>query len=360
MSPTPSWRSTSDGRFPRLPGAGTIAAVGAYPQTGSNVFVDNLGTLAGVYRTPAIYAEVTAVFTNTNPMRPYRGNGRPEFAYVIERMVDDAAAELGIDPARAAPPQHDPARGDAVQIRPHLHLRLRRVREEPRHGAAARRLRRVRDAPRRSAGARQAARHRPLQHHRARRRRRLRGGRDPLRPRRHGDPAVGLDHPGPGARDGLQAAAVRPARHRTPNRVHYIQGDTDKVAIGEGTGGSRSAALGGSAVHARRPRRSSPRRKASPRTCCGAAEGEVEFADGIFTAPRSNRALDDRRDRGRGVEPAEPARKTWSRGSIAERGLHAPSSRISPTAAMSASSRSTPRPARSRSCATASSTMSAR
>src|SRR5262249_50004158 len=40
--------------------------------------------------------EVTAVFTNTNPMRPYRGNGRPEFAYVIERMVDEAAAELGI------------------------------------------------------------------------------------------------------------------------------------------------------------------------------------------------------------------------------------------------------------------------
>src|SRR5205807_8669763 len=57
----------------------------------------NLGTLAGVYRTPAIHADVTAVFSNTNPMRPYRGNGRPEFGYVIERMVDEAAAELGID-----------------------------------------------------------------------------------------------------------------------------------------------------------------------------------------------------------------------------------------------------------------------
>ena len=73
------------------------AAVGAYAQANSNVFVMNLGTLAGVYRTPAVFAEVTAVFTNTNPMRPYRGNGRPEFAYVIERMVDEAAAELGID-----------------------------------------------------------------------------------------------------------------------------------------------------------------------------------------------------------------------------------------------------------------------
>src|SRR6266700_7564778 len=74
-----------------------IAAVGAYAQAGSNAFVMNLGTLAGVYRTPAIHADVTAVFTNTNPMRPYRGNGRPEFGYVIERMVDEAAAELGID-----------------------------------------------------------------------------------------------------------------------------------------------------------------------------------------------------------------------------------------------------------------------
>src|SRR5204863_1856314 len=66
-------------------------------QAGSSMFVMNLGTLAGVYRTPAIHADVTAVFTNTNPMRPYRGNGRPEFGYVIERMVDEAAAETGID-----------------------------------------------------------------------------------------------------------------------------------------------------------------------------------------------------------------------------------------------------------------------
>src|SRR5438105_5976140 len=76
----------------------TIAAVGAYPQAGSNAFVNNLGTLAGVYRTPAVYADVTAVYTHTNPMRAYRGNGRPEAGYVIERIVDEAAAELGIEP----------------------------------------------------------------------------------------------------------------------------------------------------------------------------------------------------------------------------------------------------------------------
>src|SRR4029077_16469243 len=65
----------------------TIASIGAYLQTGMPAFTGNIGTLAGVYRTPAIHAHVPAVFTHPNPVRPYRGNGRPEAAYVIERMV---------------------------------------------------------------------------------------------------------------------------------------------------------------------------------------------------------------------------------------------------------------------------------
>jgi carbon-monoxide dehydrogenase large subunit len=54
--------------------------------------------LAGVYATPAIYVEVRAVFTNTVPVDAYRGAGRPEAAYVIERLVDAAAREIGIAP----------------------------------------------------------------------------------------------------------------------------------------------------------------------------------------------------------------------------------------------------------------------
>ena len=72
---------------------------GAYLQSGFQAYTGNLGTLAGVYRTPAMYVESTAVFTHTHPCRPYRGNGRPEAAYVIERMVDVAAAQLKMDPA---------------------------------------------------------------------------------------------------------------------------------------------------------------------------------------------------------------------------------------------------------------------
>src|SRR3546814_13455305 len=55
--------------------------------------------ISGVYRTPAIHVAVTGVFTNTVPVDAYRGAGRPEAIYVIERLVDAAARELGMDPA---------------------------------------------------------------------------------------------------------------------------------------------------------------------------------------------------------------------------------------------------------------------
>jgi aerobic carbon-monoxide dehydrogenase large subunit len=57
----------------------------------------NVGGLAGVYTTPAIHVVVEGMFTNTQQTAPYRGAGRPEATYVIERMIDIAAAETGID-----------------------------------------------------------------------------------------------------------------------------------------------------------------------------------------------------------------------------------------------------------------------
>ncbi|MCU0952709.1 MAG: molybdopterin-dependent oxidoreductase, partial [Burkholderiaceae bacterium] len=55
--------------------------------------------LAGQYATPAIYCEVKAVFTNTAPVDAYRGAGRPEATYVVERIVETAAREMKLDPA---------------------------------------------------------------------------------------------------------------------------------------------------------------------------------------------------------------------------------------------------------------------
>ena len=79
----------------------TIANIGAYLSAIRNLLAayTNVGTLIGVYDIPAAHVAVRTVHSNTNPTAPYRGAGRPEATYVIERMFDEAARELGIDPA---------------------------------------------------------------------------------------------------------------------------------------------------------------------------------------------------------------------------------------------------------------------
>src|SRR5260221_8159195 len=57
-----------------------------------------IGTVVGAYAIPAAYVHIPAVLSNTNPTAPYRGAGRPEAAYLIERIIEAAASELGIDP----------------------------------------------------------------------------------------------------------------------------------------------------------------------------------------------------------------------------------------------------------------------
>ena len=88
-----------DGKFVGLRVA-TLANLGAY----LGAFAPAIPTwcygplLAGNYATPAIYVEVKGVFTNTAPVDAYRGAGRPEASYVVERLVDRAAREMKIDP----------------------------------------------------------------------------------------------------------------------------------------------------------------------------------------------------------------------------------------------------------------------
>jgi aerobic carbon-monoxide dehydrogenase large subunit len=79
----------------------TFANIGAYYHSDRSAGPPtvNVGVLAGTYVLPAAYVDVTTVFSNTMLMGPYRGAGRPEAAYVIETMVDVAARELRIDPA---------------------------------------------------------------------------------------------------------------------------------------------------------------------------------------------------------------------------------------------------------------------
>ena len=90
----------ADGKFLALR-ASTLANMGAYLSTFAPCVPTYLhGTLlAGQYATPAIYCEVKAVFTNTVPVDAYRGAGRPEATYLLERIVQVAADQLGVDPA---------------------------------------------------------------------------------------------------------------------------------------------------------------------------------------------------------------------------------------------------------------------
>ncbi len=87
-----------DGRFLGLR-VRTHANVGAYLTSGGTVIPSYYYAqlLAGPYATPAIYCNVLLCFTNTNSVDAYRGAGRPEATYLLERLIDKAAAETGID-----------------------------------------------------------------------------------------------------------------------------------------------------------------------------------------------------------------------------------------------------------------------
>ena len=88
----------ADGRFLALR-TRNVANMGAYLSTFAPFIPTGAGTkvLASVYGFQAIYANVLGVFTNTVPVDAYRGAGRPESNYLVERLIDAAAAELGLD-----------------------------------------------------------------------------------------------------------------------------------------------------------------------------------------------------------------------------------------------------------------------
>ena len=96
----PRWHSTRDGKILALR-AKTIANLGAYMSTFSSSVPTYLYAtlLSGQYDIPQIYCEVDAVYTNTGPVDAYRGAGRPEATFVVERLIEVGAREMGQDPA---------------------------------------------------------------------------------------------------------------------------------------------------------------------------------------------------------------------------------------------------------------------
>ena len=267
----------------------TIANMGAHLQSGTPNFLNNLGTLAGVYRTPAIHADVTAVYTHTNPVRPYRGNGRPEAAYVIERLVDLAAAQTGIDAVELRrrnliPPEAMPFKTgltftyDCGEFEKVLDEGLRRAD--------------VAGFPQRRAE--------------SEKRGKLRGLGISYSIERAGTlgfegAEVRFDRSG--ALTLFSGSMTQGQGHETvfkqlvcdrlgihPDQATYVQGDTDKVFFGQGTGGSRSATLAGSAFHGAMEKILDKGKKLAAHLL-GVDAADINFAEGIFSSPKTNRTL---------------------------------------------------------------------
>ena len=280
----------------------TVAAIGAYLQTGMQAFTGNIGTLAGVYRTPAIHADVTAVFTHTNPVRPYRGNGRPEAAYVIERLVDLAADDLAIDPSELR--RRNYIVPEAMPFKTGLTFTYDSGEFEKSMNMALE-LADVAGFERRRA--------------QARARGKLRGiglSNTIERAAAQGFEGAEIRFDKSGAATLLTGSVTQGQGHETifkqimcdrlgldPGEVHYIQGDTDQVFVGEGTGGSRSATIGGSAV-AEAAERITNKGKHIAAHLLKLGADEISFTDGVFSSPKTNRTLTIKDVAKEAMEPA--------------------------------------------------------
>src|SRR5271155_4086829 len=266
-----------------------IAAIGAYLQVGMPAFTGNLGTLAGVYRTPASHVDVSAVFTHTQPVRPYRGNGRPEAGYVIERMVDIAADQIGMDAAELRKRNTIPSSAmpfktsvtftyDCGEFEKNLDLALAAADKK---GFEVRRAQSARNGKLRGLGfsntiERSAAAG-------------LEGAE--IRFDRTGSGAVFSARVNQG--QGHETAFKQVVCDRLgldPNEVTYIQGDTDQVFFAEGTGGSRSAAFSGAAFTLA-AEKIETKGKAIAAKMLKVGLDEINFNEGLFSSKKTNQTL---------------------------------------------------------------------
>lgn len=249
----------------------------------------NLGGLAGPYRTPAIHARVRGVFTHTTPTCPYRGAGRPEASLAIEMIIDRAARELGVD--RAALRRRNMIAPEQMPFQTGLNFKYDcgEFEENMNRALAA--------ADYAGFEARRAE---------ARGRGRLRG----LGIANTVEASAGFFDEGAEIRFDpggdvtvLVGTHSHGQGHETVYRqlladelgldfeqIRVVQGDTDQVPYGFGTGGSRGASLGGAAV-LRATRKVIERGKHLAAHALETAEQDIEFAGGRYTVAGTDRSV---------------------------------------------------------------------
>jgi len=228
------------------------ADLGAYPHIGALVPTFTAWVLSGPYRIPRIGIRVRGVVTNAPPTAPYRGAGRPEAAFLLERAMDELALRLRIDPAdlrlrNFIPPEDFPyqsptgARYDSGRYADALREALRladyaAVRREQAH-------RRAQGDPallgvgiasfvERTGGALRSTEYGSVEI-----------GADGTIVARSGSSSHGQGH------ETSFAQVVASVLDVEPSAVRVVQGDTAEVREGTGTFASRSMQMGGGALH---------------------------------------------------------------------------------------------------------------
>ena len=282
----------------------TVANLGAYLSTFSTAIPTYFYAplLAGVYKTPAIYCEVRGVFTNTVPVDAYRGAGRPEACYLIERIVDVAARETGLDPAeirrrnfipRSAQPYQTPvamvyddgdyaknmedclAEADAAGFAERR--REAKARGKLRGLGVSSYIEACGAAPSAVAGALGA-----------------RAGlyeMATLRVNPSGSVSIITGTHAHG--QGHETTFAQLASERLGidfDSIEVVHGDTDKIPFGMGTYGSRSLPVGGTALARAMDKVVEKGRKIAAHILEASAE-DIEFADGAFSVAGTDRKL---------------------------------------------------------------------
>jgi len=268
-----------------------ISSIGAYYSSDRPTIplTIGMGCLVNTYTFPAVYAECTAVLTNTMTTAPYRGGSRPEPIYFTETIIEKAARELGMDPAElrrrntipaSAMPYTTPLRqtydsGDfAKNLDDALHLAAYDRIEERR--AEARRRGKLRGIGVATTVA-------------------ATGGRDYEHAEIRFDPAGGvvlitgsMDH---GQGHGTTFKQVLSEKLGIDaDKIRYRYGDSDLVTMGIGTFGSRSAQLAGSAIVTAADRLVDKGRKIAAHVM-EAAASDIVFEAGRFTIAGTDRSV---------------------------------------------------------------------
>jgi aerobic carbon-monoxide dehydrogenase large subunit len=274
--------------------ARTIANLGAYMSTFSSSVPTYLYAtlLSGQYEIPQIYCEVDAVYTNTVPVDAYRGAGRPEATFVVERLVEVGARELGQDPA-------DLRRKNFIDKFPHQTPVIMNY-DAGDYNASLKKAMELADYKGFAKRKREAARHG-----------KLRGiglstyieacGIAPSQAVGSLGAGVGLWESAEvrvnptGSVEVLTGSHAHGQGHETTfaqvvserlgipiDNISVVHGDTDKVQFGMGTYGSRSGAVGMSALVKALDKVEAKAKKVAA-YMLEAAEGDIEFKDGKFS-----------------------------------------------------------------------------